>query len=132
MGTTFMPEPRVVAVVSAYRPEKALVDHLEALAQQAAEVVVVDDGSGPESADVLDLAASHGATVIRLEQNSGIAAALNAGVVACSAKDTDFVLVLDQDSLVPAGFVAALVHEYRAAASIRCSPRPLMFREGDD
>jgi rhamnosyltransferase len=111
-----MTETRVIAVVSTYRPEMALVDRLLAISPQVAGIVVVDDGSGPEAAKVLDAASSAGATIVRLSQNSGIATALNAGVVAASENEADFVLIFDQDSLIPPGFVAALEREYIAAS----------------
>jgi rhamnosyltransferase len=95
----------------------AFVDRLLAISPQVAGIVVVDDGSGHEATEVLDAASSVGATVVRLSFNSGIATALNAGVVAASENKADFVLIFDQDSLVPSGFVAALVREYLDASA---------------
>ena len=108
-------EVRIAAVVSTYYPDEAFPSRVTALAAQVAEVVVVDDGSRDDPADVLLEAARRGATVICLLRNSGIAAALNAGVDAAEATGHEFVLTLDQDSTVPAGFLSALASEHAAA-----------------
>ena len=44
---------RVVAVLSAFRPEPALIAHCAALDPQVAGVIVVDDGSGEHAEAVL-------------------------------------------------------------------------------
>ena len=93
------PPPSVVAVVAAYRPDPSLTDSVQALQQQVAHVVVVDDGSPDGSEAVLAGLADAGALVVRQPQNSGIAAALNAGIAAARTRwNPDFFLTLDQDS----------------------------------
>lgn len=105
----------VVAVVSAFRPEIDLLEHLRGLDGAVDRVIVVDDGSGEESDEVLERIGRAGATVIRLESNSGIATALNAGIAAARDAGAEFVLTLDQDSRMQGEDVAALVAELRAA-----------------
>ncbi|VEG29908.1 glycosyltransferase [Actinomyces howellii] len=108
---------RVGAVVTAFAPGPGLVGAVEALAAQVEQVVVVDDG--PERATeatraVLADCRAHGAQVVVHDRNRGIAAALNEGAQhldpACQA-----VLTVDQDSLLPPGYVAAQVEAYAAA-----------------
>ncbi|WP_136519423.1 glycosyltransferase [Cellulomonas telluris] len=96
---------QVVAVVTAFQPDDGLLEVVRSVGPQVDRVVVVDDGSSDEAAPVLARAAEAGATVLRQGANLGIGAALNAGLRA--AGDAD-VLTLDQDSRVPAGYVAAL------------------------
>jgi rhamnosyltransferase len=106
---------RPAAVITAYCPERSLVAAVRSVRDQVEQVVVVDDGSpGGGSAaldEVLHECASLGATVVRHDSNRGIGAALNTGVR--RARDADpaatHVLTLDQDSEVPAGFVADLL-----------------------
>jgi glycosyltransferase involved in cell wall biosynthesis len=68
------------------------------------EVVVVDDGSGDDTADV---ARAAGATVIRQSHNAGKAAAMEAGVDAVG--DTDLLLFLDADLGATAAEAAVLL-----------------------
>lgn len=100
---------RLLAVVSSFRPTGELVDNVALIARQVDAVVVVDDGSGPGHAAVLEDVRALGATVVALNENGGIAAALNAGLVAAAPADADLVVMFDQDSVLPDGFVAALV-----------------------
>ena len=112
-----MDEPRVVCVISAYRPDPALAAKVATLADQVAEVVVVDDGSGSDAAEVLLEIAAEGGVVVCMVDNSGIAAAINEGIAVSSAREGDYILVLDQDSVVAPGFVTALVSEHRLASA---------------
>ena len=105
----------VVAVVPAYEPGPGLLELVDALAPQVAEVIVVDDGS-PHGAQTIDAAAERGARVLRHVTNKGIAAALNSGIrAALNQDDRVAVLTVDQDSRIPAGFVAALVDDWERA-----------------
>lgn len=105
---------RIVAVLSAFRPEPALVDHCVGLASQADRVIVVDDGSGSAADAVLAELEANGVLVLRQDDNRGIAAAMNRGIDAAREAGAEFVVTFDQDSNVPEGFVAALVAEYEA------------------
>jgi rhamnosyltransferase len=105
----------VVAVVPAYEPGPGLLELVDALAPQVAEVIVVDDGS-PNGTQTIDAAAERGARLLRHGTNKGIAAALNSGIRAALDQDDILaVLTVDQDSRIPAGFVAALVDGWERA-----------------
>lgn len=69
----------VSVIIPAYNEAAALPQTLHALRglTEAAEIVVVDDGSDDDTADV---ARQHGVRVLRLAQNRGKGAALEAGV----------------------------------------------------
>lgn len=69
-------------------------------------VVVVDDGSDPPLALPSSLAADPRVTLLRLEQNSGAAAARQAGL---DALDTSHVAFLDSDDLWASGKLKAQV-----------------------
>lgn len=105
----------VWAVITAFRPHPALVDEVISVASQVNGVVVVDDGSGPSSDAVAAAIAVHGATVIRLATNSGIAVALNAGIRAAIDAGASAVVTFDQDSHIESGFVDSLVRARDAA-----------------
>jgi rhamnosyltransferase len=107
------PEPpdaaSVHVVISAFRPEPGLVTSVAELRGHVAAIVVVDDGSGPAADDVLHAIERSGVVVLRSATNSGIAAALNAGIEHARAHGASHVLTLDQDSRLPAASVRELI-----------------------
>ncbi|KSU79122.1 rhamnosyltransferase [Pseudarthrobacter enclensis] len=114
---THQSDPRVVAVISAFHPPLDLPERVKQLNQQVVHTVVVDDGSDLEGiSPVLQELAELGCTVVRMPDNIGIAAALNAGIEA-ALKDwsPDFVVTLDQDSALDDGYIAAALETYAAA-----------------
>jgi len=113
------PSTRVVAVISAFNPGPALVDACTSLLSQTASVTIVDDGSTADVTEILDACAAAGCQVVLLGQNSGIAAALNAGVDAAfeSEPGAEFVLTLDQDSTLQRDYVERAVAAYDAATT---------------
>lgn len=112
-------EPVTVAVVSTFNPHPNLVDNCAALLAQCTEVIVADDGSSAPDEAVFTAVEGLGCTVLRLPSNAGIAAALNSGVDLARdrQRDLDFVLTMDQDSLVEPGFVRELTLAAAAAQS---------------
>lgn len=113
----------VDAVISAFEPEVDLVDRVRGLAPQVRRVIVVDDGSrepwGFELPPQVQL--------IRLPENSGIAAALNRGVAAALESGADAVLTLDQDSDLPADGVVRLVASLAGAGEATAFSAPEYF-----
>lgn len=108
--------PTLVAVVATYRPSAELLTNLLTVADQCAGVIVVDDGSGHDGAEVLDAAEAAGAVVLRRASNTGIAATLNAGIIEARARfGADAILTLDQDSSLTPGYVAAALATWRQA-----------------
>ncbi|MCX2746513.1 glycosyltransferase [Arthrobacter sp. MI7-26] len=102
--------PSTVAIVSLFNPSDGVLTNAAALLNQVDAVVVVDDGSPQDPTGILDELANLGCLVERLPENSGIAAALNAGIssVLSWAAKPDYILTMDQDSLLDDGYVAAL------------------------
>ncbi len=104
-----------MAVVTAFCPTADLLGNVARLRDQVDGVVVVDDASGEAFDGIFGDLENAGAVLVRLSTNSGIAAALNAGVAAAQLADDDLVVTFDQDSTVPDGFVDALVRGWDAA-----------------
>lgn len=108
------------AVVTAYRPGPELAAHVREVVGQVADVVVVDDGSGRDYDERFAALESEGARVIRLPENAGIGAALNAGVEALTGDRSrpvpGAILFLDQDSTVGPGLVDTLAGALLAAS----------------
>lgn len=112
-------EPITVAVVSTFNPLPSLIDNCAALLEQCTDVIVVDDGSSAPDEEVFNAAVSLGCTVLRLAANAGIAAALNRGVNLARERlqGLDFILTMDQDSIVEQGCVHELTKAAAAAQS---------------
>lgn len=107
---------RTIAVISAFRPPADLPERVAALRTQVHGVVVVDDGS----ASARDLAIEmEGVELIELPENRGIAAALNVGIERARELGATHVLTLDQDSVVPPGYVDSAMASLRSHAGRR-------------
>jgi rhamnosyltransferase len=112
----------VAAVVTAYRPTSHLVRNVSSLLGQLTTVVVVDDGGGPGFDRIFEDAADAGAMVLRLEENSGIASALNAGIDLARKAPIDYIITVDQDSLLTAEYVHRLVEAAQSAEAAGITP----------
>ena len=89
------------------------------------EIVVVDNASGDGSVEAARAVA--GVTVIPLERNAGFAAANNAGI---RATQSELILLLNSDTLVPSGAIDALVGRLRADPSLGAAGPRLVDGEG--
>lgn len=95
------------AVVTAFLPPAELRSTVAGMLEQFSAVVIVDDGAGDENG-VLESCRGLGARIVTLEANSGIGAALNAGIAALvsSQPDVSYVVTFDQDSVPPRDMLA--------------------------
>jgi rhamnosyltransferase len=104
--------PSIAAVVVTYEPD---LDRLQAVLDSAAReadlVVVVDNASSNIERLRALVAARDTITLVELEENQGIAAGLNTGVSAALTREPDFILTLDQDSVVHAGALRTVLDE---------------------
>lgn len=128
------PEPaRVLATIVSYQPDPArLRALLESVVKQVARVVVIDNGSSPETVQLLRaLKARLDIDLIEFAQNRGIAAAHNAGIQLAKQRRDDYVLLLDHDSCLAPGCVAALLHAHQhlRAAGVRLAAVGPQYRD---
>lgn len=84
-----------------------------------AELLVVDDGS-VDAAEVAEVAASHGARVVRRTCSGGAAAARNHGL---AASDRPFIAFVDADVVVDVGCLQRLVAHFRDPRVGAAAPR---------
>lgn len=103
--------PATTAVVSLFNPDENVRENAAVLLSQTDRVVVVDDGSPEDPSAILAELEAMGCTVVKLDENSGIAAALNAGIseALSTTPKPEFILTMDQDSRLRAGYVGALL-----------------------
>ena len=100
--------PKVDAVVVSYNVRDLLVECLASLvvaqaAGEIARIVVIDNGSSDGSADAARRAGPN-IQVVEAE-NHGYGAGANAGI---ARSDAEYVLVLNPDTVIPAGSIATL------------------------
>ena len=94
------------AVIPTWNRRDLLLNLFESLAAQTRrfdEIIVVDNGSADDSADVAERA---GAKVLRLGRNMGFAAAVNRGI---EAARTDWVAILNNDVTFEPDWLANLL-----------------------
>jgi rhamnosyltransferase len=100
----------ITAIVTAYHPDDLLRGVVDAALTSCASVIVVDNTPHPaegEQPDPLSGYRDPRVTVLGSGRNLGLAAALNLGLAALPA-ETEAVLFLDQDSVIPAGLIDGL------------------------
>ncbi|MHC5024548.1 MAG: glycosyltransferase family 2 protein [Planctomycetota bacterium] len=102
---------RIAAIVTAFNRPNVVLEALESVAAQSRPpdvLVAVDDGSSNETADGIETWLARAdlafpATLERLKQNEGLAAARNHGVAA--AGPCDLIAFLDDDDLWPPDYL---------------------------
>jgi len=87
--------PRIAAGIPAFNEDKYIGTVVLKTRQYVDEVIVVDDGSSDQTADVAKLA---GATVIRHEQNRGYGASIQTLLAEAKKKDLNILVLLDADA----------------------------------
>ena len=115
----------ILAVVVSFDGLDKTARTVRGLAGRVGAVHVVDNGSAEPSRLVLAaLEAEGAATVSWLGENRGIGAALNVGAKVARERGFDWLLTMDQDSLVDEGMIEAYVDALRMAPDLVClTPR---------
>lgn len=85
---------KIIAIIPAYNEARFIGSIILKLKQFPVKVMVVDDGSTDETAEISRAA---GADVIQLPENQGKGAALNAGLIAASQQNPDAIVMIDAD-----------------------------------
>lgn len=87
--------PQIIAVIPAFNEESYIGTIVLKTRQYVDEVIVVDDGSTDQTANVAKLA---GATVIQHKQNKGYGASIQTLLDEAKKREPDILLLLDADS----------------------------------
>jgi rhamnosyltransferase len=111
----------VSAIVVSFNGGEQTLATVAALQAQVSRVHVVDNGSKPESVELLrQLSSRDGVVVTFLERNLGIAAALNIGLRAEREAGYTWVLTMDQDSILEPGSMDAYADALKAHPQSVC------------
>jgi len=93
-------------------------------------VILVDNGSAPDSVDRLERRFPE-ATVLRLGENRGFAAGNNVGIARALAEGVSHILLLNNDTLVEAEFLTPLVEALRRDGAGVAGPKIYHHPETD-
>jgi rhamnosyltransferase len=124
------PSINIAAVVTAYHPDDRLSAVIGTALETCAEVLVVDN-TPTESTSLTAELTDVRVRVLRPGRNGGLAGALNAAVRALSP-ETEAVLVLDQDSVLPGGLVTALAASLADTSIGVVAPTPVDAVDGSN
>lgn len=123
------PEPDVSIVVPAHDHWTLTASCLASLARHPPavdfEVVVVDDGSTDET--VVELPKVAGIVAVRLEENRGFLAAVNAGINAARGR---YLVLLNNDTQVTPGWLDALVDTAESDHTVGVVGAKLVYPDG--
>lgn len=108
--------PDVSAVVVTYNCGGGIAETLSAILGQVQHIYIVDNGSGRETTQALSqFAASNPSTHLTFNPvNLGIAAAQNQGIARALAAGTEWVLLLDHDSIPEKDMVSRMLEQWQS------------------
>lgn len=109
-------------VVVTFNPEQTVVKNLEAMVRECGQVWAIDNGSSLAARALIT--SVPGVALVALEENVGLAHALNRGAELAVANGCQWIVTFDQDSCPQVGMVAALWAEHlRLPAAAVIGPR---------
>lgn len=107
----------IVPVIVTYNPDESiLIANLTALLSQVENVVIVDNDSRCDVAEItkhLDKAYFNGINLIKLQHNDGLGKAFNTGILVARDLNAAFVLLMDQDSIPESDMLSKLHDTYQ-------------------
>lgn len=105
----------ICAAVVTFFPEPETAEHLLALAPQVGRILVIDNGSPPESLELIESVARNIAvSVVRLGSNLGIATALNTALHLAATQGFRWLATFDQDSRATESMLEEMAHALAA------------------
>jgi glycosyltransferase involved in cell wall biosynthesis len=106
-------QPKVIAVIPAYREEKRIGNVIRETKKYVEKVIVVDDGSTDKTAEV---AKKSGAEVIRYELNRGKGYATKLGLVKAISLKPEIIILLDADGQHDPKYIPSFVNAIKNGA----------------
>lgn len=98
----------VAAVIILYNPDKKVIENLESCRKQVDKLFVVDNSEGLEEARVR-IDTRPDIEIFSHNENLGVATALNIAAKQALKDEFDYLLTLDQDTLIPEDLVSKLL-----------------------
>lgn len=96
----------IIAGIVTYNPElKRLKENISSIIKQVDEIIIIDNGS--DNINMFDEFVSSSIQVHLNKKNEGIATALNQIMDYAKKNDVEWVITLDQDSVVPENYISS-------------------------
>lgn len=106
---------RIICIVVTYNPDKELLQkQYLSMCNQVDMVVYIDNGSYMK----LDISNKGKVLLVCNKSNQGLGIAQNQGIKIAIQNGADFVLLLDQDSILPDNMVPTLIREYNKLSEL--------------
>lgn len=106
--------PEIYAVIVAYDPEiDSFSTVISSLLEQVKEIIIVDNGSK----NIREIERNFNYNQIKLikfSENKGIATAQNEGIIYSESRKAKYILLMDQDTIMPKGAVLSLFETCKA------------------
>lgn len=103
----------ICGIVVTYHPDRLFGDRLRRIANQVANILVIDNASSENEKSFIKAACEDSnATLLCNQENLGIAAALNKGIKKAAELGYGWVILFDQDSIVNEDLVLRLCQIY--------------------
>lgn len=99
----------ICAVIVSYNPDEKLCKNLKALIPQVGKCLIVDNGSDDSTILSQIKRELKNIEIVELNDNKGIAAALNVGVEFCKDNSFQLILTMDQDTILGCCTVKELI-----------------------
>lgn len=117
---------KIVAVIPAYKEATQIADVLTRTRSFVDEMIVVNDGSPDETAEV---ALKHGAIVVSHVINRGLGAAIGTGFAFAKKRGADVVITLDADGQHDPAEIPKFIEAIKGGANVVIGSR-MISREG--
>jgi rhamnosyltransferase len=98
---------KTLGVIVSFNGLSTIQHTLEAVLKNVNKVLIIDNGSNSSYIKYLNDLISSRVTLIEFGENRGIAAALNAGFRFAEQNGYEWILTMDQDSILDEGFIGA-------------------------
>lgn len=110
-----MPNNLTYAIYVTMNPEPDFFKSLSRTATQVNQILIVDNNSRQEVFDKInqEITKYQNVTMIRNQENLGLATGLNIGVRHALANHADFIFTFDQDSIPQEGMISNMVNTYK-------------------
>jgi len=113
---------KIVAVIPAYKEATQIADVLTRTRSFVDEIIVVNDGSPDETAEV---ASTHGAIVVSHVINRGLGAAIGTGFAFAKKRGADVVITLDADGQHDPAEIPKFIEAMKGGADVVIGSRML-------
>jgi rhamnosyltransferase len=100
----------ICAIVTVYYPDELVVKNILTLKKQVPLVIIADNTPNKNNSELFGT--HSGITYIANEKNLGLSLAFNTCLKLEQARLSDYIIFMDQDSLVSDNLVEVLIHDY--------------------